>query len=85
MIPVKEEIDLRQRINRETFEEMTAGFFSHVTGPVRMALETWGGTMDEIAEVRSDVNQYIVDTHSQRPLYIAKIAIISPFFKLKVM
>ena len=52
MIPVKEEIDLRQRINRETFEEMTAGFFSHVTGPVRMALETWGGTMDEIAEVR---------------------------------
>ena len=49
--PVKEEIDLRQRINRDTFLELTAGFFSHVTSPVRMALETWGGTMDEIAEV----------------------------------
>ena len=48
---VMEEIDLRQRINRETLEELTAGFFSHVTSPVRMALETWGGTMDEIAEV----------------------------------
>ena len=31
--------------------ELTGGFFSHVTRPVTVALETWGGTMDEITEV----------------------------------
>ena len=77
---VKEEIDLRQRINRETFEEMTAGFFSHVTGPVRMALETWGGTMDEIAEVRiEEADKMKLAMSIESPIYNSMVTQLKYF------
>lgn len=38
-------------VSRDLLLELSAGFFEHVTDPVKMALETWGGTMEEIDEV----------------------------------
>ncbi len=48
---VMEDIDLKTPVSRKLMLELAGGFFEHVTDPIKMALETWGGTMEEISEV----------------------------------
>ena len=46
-----DDIDFKLEVTRDTLLELNADFFKRVIGPVEKAIQSWGGTLEEISEV----------------------------------
>ena len=48
---VMDDIDFKLEVTRDILLELNADFFKRVIGPVEKAIQSWGGTLEEISEV----------------------------------